>query len=132
MRQIDTIILVADIERTRRFYEGLFALEVLHDWKSMVVYCNRLAFHQADLLFPQEALRGVLPGRLGTGNLVVYLESPDIEETFRDLLARDCEIVHGLVSTPWGTGRIFRIKDPDGHLVEIGELKPDQPSSITG
>ncbi len=124
MRQIDTLVLVADIGRTKAFYTGHFGLELLHDWESMIVFKNRLSFHQADRLFPQEQLRAAIPARLGAGNLVIYLESADIEETFRALSARGVTIVHGLVATPWGGGRIFRVQDPDGHLVEIGEAAP--------
>lgn len=120
MRQVDTIVLVRDILRTKEFYQGVFGLEILHDWGAMIVFRNRLAFHQADKLHPQERMAAEIPsGSLGCGNLVIYIETPDLDATRALLKGRGVPFVHDILSPPWG-GHILRVKDPDGHLVELG------------
>ena len=122
MRHIDTIVLVKDIARSKAFYGERLHLAVQHDWGSMVIFSNRLALHQADLLQPRELLAGVVTsGPLGCGNLVLYFETPTLEEDCREMERRGVAMVHGITALPWG--RIFRVRDPDGHLIEIGEAK---------
>lgn len=120
MRQIDTIVLVRDIAESKAFYTGVIGLEVLHDWDAMVVFKNRLALHQLDLLQPRDLIGPSLStASIGAGNVVIYIATRKIEEEFARLQARGIEIVHGIVQLPWQ--RLFRAKDINGYLLEIGE-----------
>lgn len=121
MKQVDTIVLVKDIKNSLKFYKEILKLEVLHDWDSMVIFKNRLALHQADLLKPEKIMRGIIPDRrLGSGNLIIYieLEDTDINDYFKEIENRDIRIIHKVVDLPWQ--KIFRFYDPDGHIIEIG------------
>ncbi len=121
MRQIDTIVLVKDIEVSKRFYLDTFKLEVLHDWGSMMVFHNRFAIHQADLLKPETLMKDVLAqGKLGSGNLIIYLEleHESIEACYERLKDQGVAMLHEIVELPWQ--KIFRVYDPDGHIIEIG------------
>ncbi len=55
----------------------------------------------------------------GRDNLVLYFESDDLDAAFA-LVASKAPIIHPIKIQDWG-GRVFRIYDPDGHIVEIGE-----------
>lgn len=122
MKQVDTIVLVSDIKRSHAFYNGILGLEIVHDWESMMVYKNRLAIHQADLLQPQEVMNRLLKkGKQGGNNLIIYLEleNESIESCFERLSGENVELIHGIYALPWQ--KIFRLYDPDGHIVEVGE-----------
>lgn len=124
MRQIDTILLVEDINKSKDFYLTNFQLSILHDWKSMIIFTNRLALHQADLVYPQEKLKNHIKlDKLGSGNVIVYLETKDIDSVYLKMKEKGVDIIHEIVTFPWNNDRIFRIKDLDGHIIEIGEDK---------
>lgn len=44
----------------------------------------------------------------------------DMDEAIARVSRSGARFVHPLVEQPWGQ-RVFRIYDPDGHVVEIGE-----------
>ena len=122
MKQIDTIILVEDIKRSKKFYSEIIQLEVLHDWVSMVIFRNRFAIHQTDLLQPKDLIGPLLENvRPGSSNFIIYVGTDSIESEFERLGKLGVDIVHGIVELPWQ--RIFRIRDDNGYLVEIGEEK---------
>ncbi len=121
MRQVDTIVLVNDIKKTQEFYKDFFSLEVLHDWGNMVVFNNRLAFHQLDKIEPKEIMKDVLSQSLIKQNdFIIYieLENKNIYELFHELKEKNIDIIHDVVTLPWQ--KIFRIYDIDGHIIEIG------------
>ena len=122
MKQIDTIVLVRDIKSSKKFYLEVMGLEVLHDWESMVVFKNRLALHQGDLLQPRELAKSFVDiGSIGFSNLIIYIGTKTIESEYSRLKEMDVEFIHGIVELPWQ--RIFRMKDNSGYTVEIGEEK---------
>ena len=120
LSHIDTILLVQNIERSKAFYSGILELEVLHDWQTMLVYKERFALLQADALLPrEEAQKFIQPGPQGHGNVVVYFQSDDLESCYEKLSKVGVEIIHGILTLPWE--RVFRVYDPDGYVIEIGE-----------
>ena len=123
MKHVDTIIMVEDIERTKEFYMTNFELEIFHDWGAMIIFKNRLAFHQADKIHPQEQISEFLRYKdTGCGNIIIYIETDDIESALKRVRENNITLIHGIVKFPWNEDRIIRIKDPDGYIVEIGQL----------
>ena len=120
MKQIDTIILVKDIKKSTEFYESILNLKILHDWKSMVVFENRLAIHQVDLLEPKEVIQKYVTAR-SLGNIIIYLSTENIINEYSRLSENGIKIIHGIVDLPWQ--KIFRIWDLDENIIEIGEEK---------
>ena len=120
MKHVNTILLVNDIEVSKRFYTGTLGLKIREDWKTMVVFEGDLALHQAGELQPKELTTTFTStGAQGHGNVVIYLQSEDLDACYADLQQRGVEFLHGIVTLPWE--RLFRVKDPDGYIVEIGE-----------
>lgn len=121
-QQIDTIVLVKDINASKTFYRETIGLELLHDWESMVIFRNRLALHQADLVEPKEIVASFLDLKsIGSSNLIIYIGTVDISVEFARLQEKGVEFIHGIVELPWQ--KIFRIRDIDGYVIEIGEEK---------
>lgn len=50
----------------------------------------------------------------------LYFETKNIVETYRIIKDSKTEILHPLIEQPWGQ-RVFRVYDPDNHVIEIGE-----------
>ncbi len=120
LSHIDTILLVENIETSRAFYSGTLGLQLLHDWQTMLVYKERFAILQHDALQPvEEAQKFVQAGTQWRGNVVVYFQSDDLEQSFAELQAAGVKVLHGILQLPWE--RVFRIYDPDGYVIEIGE-----------
>ena len=118
MKQIDTIILVKDITAIKNFYISHLQLEILHDWESMVIFKNRLAFHQHDLLRPQEIISKYVY-QSSNSNVIIYIATDDLDEIFNRLKMTDISFIHDIIELPWQ--KIFRIKDIEGNIIEIGE-----------
>jgi len=120
MKHVDTILLVEDIQRSKEFYLKVLGLEVLHDWDVMIVFKERFAIHQVGRLLPEnEAAQFCRDGKQGRGNVIVYFEADNLDVVYQEMQAQKVNIVHGIVRLPMQ--RIFRIADPDGYIIEIGE-----------
>lgn len=117
------VLFVRDIATARRFYEELLGQRVMMDLGLNVDF-GGFALWQADhatrTIFGEEARNSA---RLGRDNVEVYFESDEIEALFATLEAADVEILHGPAEQPWGQSTL-RVRDPDGHIVEVGEPMP--------
>lgn len=119
MKHVDTIVLVEDVNQSKKFYMEIIGLEILHDWGNMIVFKERFAIHSANGLLPEdESKKFVIPGKQGQNNLVIYFEAADLEKEFQRMVEEGVRIIHGIVELPWQ--KIFRIYDPDDHIIEIG------------
>lgn len=119
MKHIDTIILVENIEISKKFYMEVIGLEILHDWGNMIVFKERLSIHQANALLPEWDMKKLITqGKQGKGNVVIYFEAENLELDFQNISNKGAKIVHGILELPWQ--KIFRIYDPDCHIIEIG------------
>jgi catechol 2,3-dioxygenase-like lactoylglutathione lyase family enzyme len=116
-----TVLFVKDIEASRHFYEKLLGQQVLMDHGPNVVYVGDFAIwevqHVCQIL--DHAVQP--PEPLGSHNLELYFESADPAAEWERLAAANVKAVHPVQEQPWGQ-RVFRVYDPDGHIVEIGEL----------
>jgi predicted enzyme related to lactoylglutathione lyase len=119
MKHVDTIILVEDIEVSKEFYINIIGLEILHDWESMVIFKDRFSIHQANKLMPEQEINKLLhTGKQGYNNIDIYFEVENIEDEYNKILQKEVKIIHGIIELPWQ--KIFRIYDPDNHIIEIG------------
>jgi catechol 2,3-dioxygenase-like lactoylglutathione lyase family enzyme len=118
------VLFVQDIMASRWFYEELLGQEVELDFGPNVGFKGGFAIWQADhaaeMIF-ESATNG--NGQLGRRNLELYFECPDLEIAWERLMDADVWPVHPLREHPWGQ-YAFRVYDPDGHIVEVGEPMP--------
>lgn len=116
-----TLIVVKDIERSKRFYENLFGLKMLRDNDGNMILEGGLvlqeekywkAFLKRDTVWKNNSCE-------------LYFEESDIE-AFADKLDRlypDTEYVNSLMTHSWGQ-KVIRFYDPDGNLIEVGTPVP--------
>jgi catechol 2,3-dioxygenase-like lactoylglutathione lyase family enzyme len=119
-----SVIFVKDIGASRHFYQDLLGQEVLMDHGPNVGFVGGFAIWQVDhayqIMFerpPGEA------GQLGRENCELYFEADDMDAVWARLSEAGLQLVHPLREQPWGQ-RVFRLYDPDGHIVELGEPMP--------
>ncbi|NLD58965.1 MAG: glyoxalase/bleomycin resistance/dioxygenase family protein [Clostridiales bacterium] len=109
MRFDSPMIVVSDIERSRRFYAEVLGEEVLHDLGNYVVFKGGFS------MMGREAWRKLAGAEHG---FELYFEEEDVESFARAL--GDAPLLTPLSEAPWGQ-RTVRLLDPDGHAVEVGE-----------
>ncbi|MCB2206419.1 VOC family protein [bacterium] len=122
VRYQGVLITVKDMAVSRRFYEELLGQEVEFDFGEDVSYRAGFALHDAEhfAALLEEGTgaevrhRGMCPG------MELYFECEELEDLARLLRREDIRFVHEIREQPWAQ-QVFRIKDPDGWIVEIGE-----------
>jgi catechol 2,3-dioxygenase-like lactoylglutathione lyase family enzyme len=118
----NTIVFVADMGKSRDFYERVIGLKIELDYSVLVIYENRLAIHEGDKLL--KTVYGAIPFRVrrlfGRNNLDIYFETDDLEGVERALRQNNVKFIHPIKTMDWGQ-RVLRCFDPDGHIVEIGD-----------
>ncbi|MGA2130850.1 MAG: VOC family protein [Bryobacteraceae bacterium] len=117
---------VGNLDRARQFYEGVLGLEpgrlMNRDGRSIAVaYTAGLSvWEAADTYFsifgaPDPAWRG--PERPVWENA---FEVEDVDALYARAVAAGSRFAHPLRELPWRQ-RTFRMYDPDGHVIDIGE-----------
>ncbi|MBU1001889.1 MAG: VOC family protein [Proteobacteria bacterium] len=119
-------VFVENMGVARKFYEGLLGLEVQFAVAdAYTAYVGGMSLWSASSA--SELIHGRTPteppGPQGRGNFELYFESDAIVEAWDTIEAAGAPVVHGVREMPWSQ-RCFRIQDPDGHLVEVGEPMP--------
>ena len=112
------MLVVKDMETSKRFYQEVLKLSI---WQDLEVYVVWEGFS----LMSEAHWNGYQP-RPGTkyryeNNVCqLYFEDEDIDAFMKHLEGFDLEIACPLTEYPWGQ-RSVRFYDPDRHLVEVGE-----------
>lgn len=112
------LIVVEDIEISKRFYKELFGLEVVADFGENVVLTEGLALQQRKLwetFIDKKVIRGGNDAELyfEDNHIDAFLERLD-NSTF------DIEYLNRCKEHDWGQ-RVIRLYDPDRHVIEVGE-----------
>jgi catechol 2,3-dioxygenase-like lactoylglutathione lyase family enzyme len=119
VRFVNPLPFVADLARSVAFYEAALGLAVAEAHDDFVRFSGGFALHDGASLLRQ-ALDAQPDHRpYGRDNLILYFEADDLEQAFIRAASR-AEIVHPPKQQEWG-GIVFRCRDPDGHLVEVGQ-----------
>jgi len=118
MKYTCTVISVADINLSRKFYEDLFGLELYQNYGINISFTCGLSLQQEfDWLvnLPKDkVLRN-------SNNIELCFE----EENFDDFLGKvkeypNIKYLGDVVEHTWGQ-RVVRFYDLDGHIIEVGE-----------
>ena len=118
MKYTCAVISVEDINSARRFYEGLFGLEVFQNYGKNIAFTCGLAlqqdFHWLVKLPKEQVLKK-------SNNAEIVFEEPDFDGFLSKLKAYpDIEYLGGVIEHSWGQ-RVIRFYDLDGHIIEVGE-----------
>jgi catechol 2,3-dioxygenase-like lactoylglutathione lyase family enzyme len=117
---------VADLTRSRAFYEGLldFAVNrVMKRGETDIAIAYKAGFSiwlASDAYWSIAGDAAAAPKNLGAGNWENAFETADFEIIYERLTKAGASFVHPLRELPWGQ-RGFRVHDPDGHIIDISE-----------
>lgn len=117
MKLKNVLIVVKDIERSRRFYHELFGLDVVLDNDGNMILTEGLVLQEAGVW---ETFTGkeVIPRN---NACELYFEEKDLEGFIEKLekFYPDVTYVNRLMEHSWGQ-KVIRFYDPDGNLIEVG------------
>lgn len=118
MKYEGVCIAVKDINRSKKFYQELFNLEVFQD------YGINVSFGGLSLQQEFDWLTGVSKESIleKSHNMELYFEEDDFDSFIFKLEQRDDieYIGNGVQEAGWGQ-RSIRFFDLDGHMIEVGE-----------
>jgi catechol 2,3-dioxygenase-like lactoylglutathione lyase family enzyme len=118
MRFVNPLPLVRDITRSVEFYCAALDQKVSENHGDFVRFESGFALHERESYLRQALESG---GGSGTGpdKVAFYFETECLEAAFTRA-APLSEVIHEIAAQARG-GRVFRLRDPDGHIIEVGE-----------
>jgi catechol 2,3-dioxygenase-like lactoylglutathione lyase family enzyme len=117
MRLRNVLIVVKDIERSKKFYRDLFGLEVVLDNDGNMILTEGLVL-QDEKIWKDFLNKDIIPENNASE---LYFEEKDIEAFVERLekLYPEVKYVNRLMTHSWGQ-KVVRFYDPDGNLIEVG------------
>lgn len=120
MRLKNFLLVVDDIERSKRFYRELFGFDVLRDFDTNVILAQGLVLQERKSW--EQALEQSVS--YGGKDAVLYFEEYDLEAFAKKAEGSgwDIRFLNPLQILENGQ-KMMRLTDPDGHVIEIREIK---------
>lgn len=120
MKFKNPLLVVADLERSKKFYREVLGLRVVQDFGANVTLTGGVCLQTLDSW--QSFIGGESNDvRFGGRAAELYFEEDNFDGFLDRLEARaDISYVHPPLEHRWGQ-RVVRLYDPDGHIIEIGE-----------
>lgn len=117
MRLKNILIVVKDIEKSRKFYHDLFGIDLVLDNDGNMILTEGLVL-QDEKIWKSFLDRDIVPK---SNSCELYFEEQDIESFIEKLerLYPTIEYVNHLMTHSWGQ-RVIRFYDLDGNLIEVG------------
>ena len=117
MKFKNVLIVVKDIEKSRKFYHDVFGIDLVLDNDGNMILTEGLVL-QDEKIWRSFLDRDIVPK---SNSCELYFEEQDIESFVEKLekLYPDIEYVNRLMTHSWGQ-RVIRFYDLDGNLIEVG------------
>lgn len=117
MRLRNILIVVENIEKSKKFYHDLFGLDVILDNEENVILTEGLVL-QEKTIWKNFLERDIISE---SNSCELYFEEKNIEAFVEklDKLYPDIKYVNRLMTHSWGQ-KIVRFYDLDGNLIEVG------------
>ena len=117
MKLKNILIVVKDIEKSRKFYQDLFGIDLVLDNEGNMILTEGLVL-QDEKIWKTFLDRDIVPK---SNSCELYFEEQDIESFVEKLerLYPTIEYVNHLMTHSWGQ-RVIRFYDLDGNLIEVG------------
>ena len=129
MRLKNILIVVKDIEKSRKFYHDLFDIDLVLDNDGNMILTEGLVL-QDEKIWKNFLGKDIISK---SNSCELYFEEQDIE-SFIEKLERmypDIEYVNRLMTHSWGQ-RVIRFYDLDGNLIEVGTPMESIDSNLQG
>lgn len=117
MKLKNVLIVVKDIEKSKKFYNDLFGLELVLDNDGNMILTEGLVL-QDEKIWKKFLGKDIIPK---SNSCELYFEECDIE-AFAEKLERSypsIQYVNKLMAHSWGQ-KVIRFYDLDGNLIEVG------------
>ena len=117
MRLRNILIVVKDIERSKKFYHDLFGLDIVLDNDGNIILTEGLVL-QEEKIWKDFLGKTIIPE---SNSCELYFEEQIIERFVEKLerLYPDIQYVNRLMTHSWGQ-KVVRFYDLDGNLIEVG------------
>ena len=117
MKLKNVLIVVKDIEKSRKFYHDLFGIDLVLDNDGNMILTEGLVL-QDEKIWKSFLNRDIVPK---SNSCELYFEEQDIGSFVEKLerLYPDIDYVNRLMTHSWGQ-RVIRFYDLDGNLIEVG------------
>ncbi len=114
------IALVKNVEASKKFYEEVIGLKAEKVYDTFVLFEGGFSIHAADVFYGyiNKTYHGE---KLGAYDVDFYFTTSDLPAMEQKLKEANVEFLHGIKQHDWGE-KVIRILDPDGHLLEIGDV----------
>lgn len=119
MKYMATMLVVKDLEKSKKFYSELLNQEVIIDFGANVTLTGGFSLQSADTwkeFINSDGKEFVYKNKV----FELYFEEENFDAFIDKLEKYDIEYVHPLVVCDWGQ-RGIRFYDPDHHIIEVGE-----------
>jgi len=120
MKFKNPLLVVSDMEKSKKFYKDVLGLRVIMDFGANVTLTGGLC------LQTKETWMGFIDAKdediiFGGNNAEIYFEEDNFD-AFAERLKGigDIDYVHPVIEHRWGQ-RVVRFYDPDRHIIEVGE-----------
>lgn len=119
MKYVCTLIVVKDIEKSKKFYHDVLEQDVVVDLGANVTLTGGFALQTS------ETWRGFIHKQeneiiYGNNDAELYFEEDDMDKFIDKLSRLNVKYVHQLREHSWGQ-RVIRFYDLDKHIIEVGE-----------
>ena len=119
MKLKNIVIVVKDVERSKQFYKELFGLDVILDQEGNAILTEGLVLQESKVW--EETLGQKVVWKNHASEL--YFEETDLELFLEKLQKYEREIkILSLPEAAEGARRAVRLYDPDGNMIEVGEV----------
>ena len=117
MKLKNFLIVVKDIEKSRKFYKDLFGLETVVDYDGNMILTQGLVL-QDKKIWKKFLNKDILKN---SNSCELYFEEQNIEEFIEKMekLYPSINYVNKLTVHSWGQ-KVIRFYDLDGNLIEVG------------
>ncbi|MBR5329383.1 MAG: VOC family protein [Firmicutes bacterium] len=117
MEMKNPLLVVADVERSLRFYKDVLGLDVEIDFGANKTLRGGLVLQTLETW---KEFIGTDEVTFGGNQMEIYFEEDDFDGLAEKLNAFEVEYVHPVKEHRWGQ-RAVRFYDPDHHIIEVGE-----------
>ena len=129
MKLKSILIVVKDIEKSRKFYHDLFGIDLVLDNDGNMILTEGLVL-QDEKIWKNFLGKDIVSK---SNSCELYFEEQDIEAFVEKLerLYPSIEYVNRLMTHSWGQ-RVIRFYDLDGNLIEVGTPMESIDSNLQG
>lgn len=120
MRFMSSLIVVKDMEKSKKFYQEVLGSRIIQDFGENVTFLGEFALQTEETWLDFiEKPENVLKYKSNTTEL--YFEEGNFDKFIKHLKSfNNIKYVHEVKEHEWGQ-RGVRFYDPDGHIIEVGE-----------